>query len=169
MPSAVRFRDSGKQIYDFMSEILVVCPKCAACAQTFRIDAENKDWFAPRRLACGSCGYSKEWAERRIARHWRSSEPRDDYFELPLWLQVSFPDGTLWAYNRDHLELIEAFVTAKLRERRRDPKFGWFNGSIAGRLPKWIQSGKNRDAILRRIDRLKDKLTSATTLGNGAT
>ena len=37
--------------------------------------------------------------ESGIARHWRSSEPRDDYFELPLWLQ-----------------LIEAFVTAKLRE-----------------------------------------------------
>lgn len=161
MPAA-RFRDPHKQIYDFMSEILVVCPKCSACARTFRIEAESKDWFAPRRLVCRTCGYTKAWAERAITRRWRSSEPRDDYFALPLWLQVPFPDGTLWAYNAEHLALIEAFVRAKLRERRQDPRFGWFNGSFASRLPKWIQSGKNRDPILRRLARLDERLAAAT-------
>lgn len=95
-------------------------------------------------------------------RRWRASEACDDYFGLPLWLQVAFPDGTLWAYNAEHLALLDAFVRAKLRERRMDPKLGWFNKSFAGRLPRWIQVGKNREALLRRLDQLKDRLPPAT-------
>jgi len=49
---------------------------------------------------------------------------------------------------------MQAFVQAKLRERRRDPKLGWFNKSFVGRLPAWIKSAKNRDVILRRLERL---------------
>jgi hypothetical protein len=157
MTSQQRFEDTGQSIYDFMDEILVVCPKCNGCARTFRIDSSNKDWFAPRRLVCASCGHTKDWVKRAIARQWQG-EPRDDYFALPLWLQAPCAGETLWAYNRDHLAFIESFVGAKHRERTRDQESGWRNKSLASRVPKWMQSAKNRAAVLQAITKLKEKL-----------
>lgn len=150
-----RFEDPGASVYDFMDEILVVCPRCHGCARTFRIDSNSQDGFAPRRLVCAHCGYSKDWEKRTIARQWHG-EPRDDYFGLPLWLQLPCAGETLWAYNRDHLKFIESFVGAQHRERARDEKSGWKNRSLASRLPKWIQSAKNRAEILQTIVKLKE-------------
>lgn len=151
--AGVKFLDSGAGLHDFSDEILVVCPTCDGCARTFRIDRASKDIFAPRRFVC-SCGHTKDWATGSVGGDKRASEPTDGYFGLPLWLRVRFSDGTLWAYNREHLAVMQAFVQAKLRERRRDPKFGWFNRSFLGRLPAWIKSAKNREVILRRLQRL---------------
>jgi hypothetical protein len=58
---------------------------------------------------------------------------------------------TLWAYNLGHLDFIEAFVTAELRERQPDDRYGWSNRSLFSRLPKWMQSAKNREQILKAI------------------
>lgn len=153
--TVARFVDRGWHVNDFMGEILVVCPKCNGCARTFRVDRASKDPFAPRRLVC-ACGYTHAWASRQFTRN--GGAPYDDYFGLPLWLQVRCSDGALWAYNREHLAMLQAFVQAKLRERRRDPALGWLNKSFLGRLPAWIKSAKNRDAILRRLHRLQAKL-----------
>jgi hypothetical protein len=156
MSAPRRFSDERDTLYDFMDEILVVCPECAACARTFRKDARSRDWFAPRRLVCGACGHTREWAGREIRRRWRGA-PRDDYFALPLWLQARCAGETLWAYNREHLALLESFVAAQHRERARDAKHGWSNASVASRLPKWIKLAKHRAAILRAIGKLKVK------------
>jgi hypothetical protein len=161
MASPSRFQDPGRAIDDFMAEALVVCPKCSGCARAFRVDATAKALFAPRRLVCPSCGFTKDWAKQQIVRQ-GPGEPRDDHFELPLWLQTPCVGETLWAYNRDHLEFLESFVSAKHRERARDDKVGWRNGSLASRLPKWIQSAKNRPAILQAIERLRDRLRCGT-------
>jgi hypothetical protein len=77
----------------------------------------------------------------------------DWYFGLPLWLQISCCRETLWAYNYKHLEFIENYVSANLRERTPN-----LNKSVASRLPKWIKSAKNRDEILKAIKKLKSKL-----------
>jgi hypothetical protein len=113
-------------------------------------------WFAPRRLTCMSCSYAKDWASREIARHWRDA--RDDYFELPLWLQTPCCGEVLWAYSERHLTFLEDFVGARLRERVRDEKYGWSNKSLASRLPSWMKSGKNRDEILKGLARLRTRL-----------
>jgi len=158
----MRFKDQRQTIGDFTGEILVRCPNCGGCARTFRIDPTMTDWFAPRRLVCTSCGRTKDWSKRETTRQWHG-EPRDDYFELPLWLQAPCAAETLWAYNREHLELIESFVASKHRERTRDPDLGWRNKSLSSRLPKWIQSSKNRAAILHAIGLLKRKLPDSRT------
>jgi hypothetical protein len=61
----------------------------------------------------------------------------------------------LWAYNFEHLDFIEAFVSAKLRESQRDENDLWSNHSLFSRLPRWIQSAKNRETILKVISKIR--------------
>jgi hypothetical protein len=131
-----RFKDTREDIYSFQNEFMVRCPFCDSCAIVRCIDPDNVDSFAPRRFSCKACGSSKKWSEKKIER----SYTVDDYFHYPLWLQTSCCGETLWAYNLRHLEFIEAFVRAKLRERKPHELYGWSNPSLFSRLPKWIQS-----------------------------
>jgi hypothetical protein len=65
----------------------------------------------------------------------------------------------LWAYNPEHLTLIHHYVTATLRERA-----PWYDTSrkmtLVARLPVWIKYAKNRDEVLRAIDRIRASLTA---------
>jgi hypothetical protein len=137
-----------------MDETLVVCPQCSGPAMSRQLDTELRPgWFAPRRLTCLKCSYAKDWAGRQIARHWRDA--RDDYFELPLWLQTPCCAEVLWAYSERYLAFLEDFVGAQLRERVRDEKYGWSNSALASRLPAWMTSAKNRDEVLKCLARLR--------------
>jgi hypothetical protein len=60
---------------------------------------------------------------------------------------------TLWAFNERHLEILEAYVGARIRER------GEYRGmTMLAKLPAWLKSAKNRDVILRSICRLRTSL-----------
>jgi len=83
--------------------------------------------------------------------------PTDGYFGFDLWLKTSCVGHSLWAFNIKHLEFLESYVSAKLREREEGEKFGWHNSSLASRLPKWIKSSKNREALLKALNELKSK------------
>ena len=152
-----RFSESGEVIYDFADEFLVVCPKCSGMARVFPIETGpeklNEKLFAPRRLVCLSCVYRTGW----IAGELRIGASYDWYFWLPLWLQIECCGETLWAYNRKHLEFIENYVAAKLRERTPNT-----NKSLASRLPNWIKRAKNRGQVLKAVARLKEKLNGKT-------
>lgn len=76
----------------------------------------------------------------------------DNYFGMPLLLTAKFKDKLFWAYNGEHLAELKAFIGAELRER---PEFGWSNSSMISRLPLWIKSAKNRDELLKVIDKLE--------------
>jgi hypothetical protein len=75
----------------------------------------------------------------------------DAYFGLPLWLTTDCRGHVLWAYNIAHLDLLEAFVSAQLRER--GPILG--SMSLVERLHAWIKDAKNRDDVIRAIHRLR--------------
>jgi hypothetical protein len=66
-------------------------------------------------------------------------------------LQTPCCGEALWAYYDD-------FVRARLRERQRDPKYGWSNRSVASRLPQWMKAGKNREVVLKGLGRLRAQL-----------
>ena len=148
-----RFQDQRKRIDFFEHEFLVRCPHCQSCAVIFPTEPQNTDLFSPRRFSCKKCGASKDWSGRIVRRSWRNN-PVDIYFQIPLWLQTACCGETLWAYNSSHLEFIEHFVQADLREHKFDDHYGWSNKSLVSRLPKWIQSRKNRHAILKAIAKL---------------
>lgn len=151
-----RFADVGTQIYSFDDEILVVCPQCKGRALVRRQDPTSQDHFAPRRVSCGNCGFARDCTERRSSMTWRIP-PVDGVFGLPLLLQAPCCGQILWAWNQRHLEFIEYFVRAKLRERQSHPVYGRFNSSLASRLPSWTKKGGNREEILKTIESIRRK------------
>ena len=148
-----RFSENGEQIYDFGDEFLVVCPKCEKMAKVIKTEIGSeklsRQLSAPRRVVCQSCVYRNDWRDGSIS----IGASFDWYFRLPLWLETECVGETLWAYNRKHLEFIENYVGAKLRERTPNT-----NKSLASRLPQWIKRAKNRDAVLKAVGKLKEKL-----------
>ncbi|SRR5258708_6437019 len=89
----------------------------------------------------------------RYAAHRASAGPSDWYFRLPLYLQTECAGRRLWAYNVEHLNALEAFVAAPLREA--SPTHPW---SLVSRLPQWMILAENREAVLKGIKRLRAKL-----------
>jgi hypothetical protein len=73
----------------------------------------------------------------------------DPYFRLPLWLRADVRGHTLWAYNREHLAVLEAYVRAELRARTPN-----WNASLVSRLPRWLKAAEARQSVLRAIARL---------------
>lgn len=153
-----RFQEATTTAADFAGEFLVVCPRCARCA----LVRDRGPAAGERRVAlsCAACGHSDVWAQEGPAAAVTSGNPArfekgiigvgaavDWYFHLPLWLQMPCCGETLWAWNRAHLEFMQRFVGASLRERQQDPEHGWSNRSLASRLPKWISKAKNRAAV----------------------
>ncbi len=141
-------------LYDFIKDILVVCPQCngKALVKTgdftmLRFDIQGV------RVVCGQCGYSKEL--NKISRKHPSiitGVPIDPFFFLPVWLKADFGSDLLWAYNLEHLDFLEQHVGAKLRERNGQP---YKVRSIGARLPRWMTSKKNREAVLKAIEKLR--------------
>lgn len=88
-------------------------------------------------------------------------EPLDPVFRLALWLQTPCCGETLWAFNGAHVAWLESYVSAMVRQGRplnQDPTMAR-NATMASRLPKWIIDAKNRDAVLKGIARLREKLS----------
>jgi hypothetical protein len=113
-----RFVDEGTKIYEFNDEFLVVCPKCQKMAKVvpeYFSEKPNKQLFSPRKFICLNCPHRDVWDGKQIL----TGANVDWYFRLPLWLQISCCGETLWAYNLKHLEIIEQYVSAKLRERKK--------------------------------------------------
>jgi len=159
-----RFLDDGRRVIHFFERILVTCPECSRAAQVTRIAEPEEDFplYAPRRLTCFGCGY---YADRRgnnySQRNIIDGAVVDPYFEIPLWLQMRTRHGLVYAYNAQHLEWLESFVAADLRERRQSDD-GWVS-SMASRLPRWVKAASNREEVLRSLTRLRRRLAAAGT------
>ncbi|MEO6305809.1 MAG: hypothetical protein ABIP51_21860 [Bacteroidia bacterium] len=158
-----------KQIYDFIKDILVVCPGCNknAIVRTAKqppiINIQEKEI----KVVCTHCGFNKRLEEKPASVLFSSSSNKkpqenfiiigtaiDPYFHLQLWLTINCCDNILWAYNYEHLEFIKQHVEAKLRERNTAEMK---NNSLGSRLPKWMSSTKNRDTVLKAIIQLQQK------------
>ncbi|MEU5710726.1 hypothetical protein [Streptomyces flaveolus] len=152
----LRFRDPRSTKYDFLDSVLVHCPRCDGVARVRRRQEAEERWiFAPRCLVCRSCGLSRTWAGRSVVLDSGSAGPaRDPYFRARLWLQRETRQGRVGAYDLRHLDLIRRYVAAALRERA-----PWHDTgrkmTLVARLPSWMKSAKNRDEVLRAIDRLR--------------
>ena len=101
------------------------------------------------RFACLACGLS-EWKTLPGAYSRCFGRPVDPWFALPLWLQLEFRGQLLWAYNREHLEILRSGIESKLRDVWRPETH-----NLLHKLPKWMLLGKNREDLLRRIERLQ--------------
>ena len=152
-----RFQSAGEHLLQFTGEVLVRCPHCEGCAHIrLRSHSEKLWWFSPRVVTCTACGFSRHWQESGMV--WGvPTAAEESFFHLPLWLQRGCCGRTLWAYNGQQLDFMEALVAARLRERvRRDGH--WINGSLASRLPGWLLAAGHRQAVLHAIHELRATL-----------
>lgn len=167
-----RFADQRKLVDSFGDHFLVECPRCEACAEVRVVLPEE----TRRRvtLTCRHCGYAQRLEQSvyggyLVSRDPASYEPGqigigaavDWYFHCPLWLQTPCRGEVLWAYNAEHMAYIKRYVQADLRERRPGAD-GWRNASLVSRLPKWMQQAKHREAVLRCLDVLQERLAESS-------
>ncbi len=153
--------DTGADRGSFNTNTMLHCPRCNSLAWSRPLVAGAKDWFAPRRLTCEKCSYTKLWQARAISRA-PGEFALDDYFHLPLYLQAKCSQGVVWAYNVEHLEYLRDWLEAPLRVRRKDERFGWSNSSYLSRLPRWVKLAKNRAKVLEALKKLRVLAEAAT-------
>lgn len=173
-----RFIDSGVTLQAFMDEILVRCPECEANAKIISGSYNcSQCHFQPKRIqnlipncescakplkaaVCSGCGHHNVALDQQPNSSAFNEAKRidlglDPYFGLDLLLRVSFSGKILWFYNLRHLEYIESYLQASIRERSKDAG----NNSLISRLPAWIKEAKSRNDLLKKISRLKQDAT----------
>jgi hypothetical protein len=83
---------------------------------------------------------------------------REQRERCELWLRVPCCGNTLWARSTGHLEFLESYVSATLRERL---VHNWAQREYLDTLPKWLCLAKNRAAVLRGLAALRGRLAEA--------
>jgi hypothetical protein len=68
--------------------------------------------------------------------------------------------NVLWILNRPHLEFMERFIGADLREERMEERS---SRRLSSALPRWMLAAKNRKDVMRYLGKLREKL-EATSL-----
>jgi hypothetical protein len=148
-----RFFDDRKCLCAYSDPILIRCPKCKSPG-TLRLPKEASvkgRWQARRFFGCEACGHSFIWKPQSVIH-----SISDWNTVLPLLLQTSCCGKTLWVFNEAHLSFIQDYASALIRERS-----GSSNASLASRLPQWIKSARNREAVLKAAAKLKRSLLKA--------
>ena len=142
----IRFKSKRLSIYNFYNRIIIHCPKCQKKAFIEKVDKKSNNLFSMEILYCNYCGYNKK------------GTLIFDNKSFNLWLKTECDGKELWAFNEEHLKYLKEYVQAKLRERKKDEKLGWSNKSLESRLPNWIRSTKNREKVLKGIEKLEKML-----------
>lgn len=146
MNETTRFNDENKTLSDFSDEVWVVCPACSNRAIA-RADFQlKKAW-----LCCVQCGYNKEQSTE-IAKNITKNQPAHLFFAAELWLQAPLKNELFMAYNGRHLEYLEQYISAKLREHKDRSHF-----TLLEKLPKFYHRAQNREVLLKIIAKLKSK------------
>lgn len=144
-----RFNDQNKRLIEFQTEVLVVCPSCRKQALA-RVDYLQQI----ARLLCSSCGYSKKKTTeiRMLGVKGNIQVAAHVYFSAVLWLEKPFKDDVVWAYNYAHLDYLEDYIAATLREHKDRTHF-----TLLEKLPKFYHEAKNRNALLKLINKMRNR------------
>ena len=108
----------------------------------------------PPKLLRGTCPQCRHVSEVSVeSSPWHSAEAIDPHFGLPLRLVTTTRQGPVWVYNGRHLQALQDYTLATLRERG-----ACTNRSMFSRLPAWMKLARNRETVLRALKRLQQKL-----------
>lgn len=140
-----RFQDENLILSNFYKEVCIVCPSCAKKAMATVNDETKK-----ARLLCINCGCNKETTTE--IKNGTIDTAANYYFQAQLWLQAPFKFEMFWAYNDKHLLYLERYISATIREHKDRTGF-----TLLEKLPKFYHEAKNRDSLLKIINKLKIK------------
>jgi hypothetical protein len=145
-----RFNDQHKRLTDFQQLVWVHCPQCQKQTIAHAMPAAQT-----ARLSCVHCGFFKEVSTRKTHANGMPYElmvAAHAYFDAALWYSAPFKNDTFWAYNPEHLTYLEDYITAKLREHSDREHF-----TLLEKLPKFYHEAKNREGLLKLIEKLRAK------------
>ncbi|MBL0024369.1 MAG: hypothetical protein WBP08_13195 [Saprospiraceae bacterium] len=129
---------------------------CNQCQASLKIEVADRksipNYITVICPECTSANKVKENWESYILKY-NNSGTIDPAFGLPLWYQAPIKDEVIWAYNLYHLHEIRDYVSSRLRERTTDR----YKMTMVEKLPDFIKMAKNRDEILKAIERMKIK------------
>ena len=146
MPHSTRFQDENLVLSNFYHEVWVVCPSCTKKAIA-TVNFETKT----ARLFCTHCGHNKE-TTTALQKNAAIETAANQYFQAQLWLQAAFKNDLFWAYNDKHLDYLERYISATIREHKDRSGF-----TLLEKLPKFYHEAKNREGLLKVIAKLKMK------------
>jgi hypothetical protein len=146
MSTSNRFQDESLQLNDFYKEVSIACPNCSKKAIA-KVDYASKT----ARLLCLHCGLNKE-TTTTIDKNVTLETAANHYFQAELWLKTAFKNDLFWAYNEKHLDYLERYISATIREHKDRNGF-----TLLEKIPKFYHVAKNRDALLKIIEKLKKK------------
>ena len=105
----------------------------------------------PRLLQCSACGF-----QALIHRHKTFACGNNKCRSVgwcKLVLCTKYKQRHIWAYNEEHLNYLEAFVGVTDRSQPHR-----YTRSIFGTLPSIYRSKKDRDAVLKKIQTLREQI-----------
>ncbi|WP_428229237.1 hypothetical protein [Flavobacterium sp.] len=132
-------------------------PYCNKCFKKFEFESQVlKEIPEKYKTKCPHCNFQEEWKPkiREILQ-----KPKDDglkkdrWFNLTLWFQKEVSGNIFWAYNVDHIQYLERYIEAGLRERNSKINF---SASLVARLPKFVKAAKNREKLLKIVEKWKE-------------
>ena len=134
--------------------IVEVKSYCSSCEKYFKFyDNTITTKFKQIKIACPHCNkVDKYEANYKENSSYQIKGGVEFYFNLEFWLRKDFRGNLFWAYNYKHLEYLKDYIYAKVRERN-DRCYT----TMVEILPKFIKSKKNRDGLIKIIDKLEKK------------
>lgn len=152
---------------DFIAHIDVICPKCTSKAVVIggQPYINITEYESNVMFSCVSCGFTLKYSTTPKIGIYRNSSgknisarilimntSKDPYFGFEVWYQIETRYGLLWAYNTEHLTVIQNYIADNLRSRNGLP---YKNNCIASRLPQWAKDSKNRDYLIKQLVKMK--------------
>ncbi len=126
------------------------CPACGARNHRKVHLAPGASTEVALRCECGTSHRASVSAPFYVS----ASPGVDPFFGLSLWLQTSVRGHLLWVWNEAHLDEVDRFVGARLRERTAAAG----NASMASRLPAWMKRANAREPVRRGLEKLRARL-----------
>ena len=139
--------------------------KYRASVDTYCCNNEDKIQFKSQllnekpdkiKLKCPVCNEIKEFkpviTEIPFVLNTDNKLAREFSFNAELWYQKEFGKSIFWAYNIEHINYLERYIKASLRERNNN---GSYNGTLVSRLPKFVKEAKNREKLLKILEKWK--------------
>lgn len=108
------------------------------------------------KLKCPVCNQIKEFKpkieEIRFEFHSDGNNKTEAWFNTELWYQKEIGRNLFWAYNLEHIDYLQKYIQADLRERNSKVNVG---GTMVTRLPMFVKEARNREKLLKIIEKWK--------------
>ncbi|SMP03222.1 hypothetical protein [Chryseobacterium profundimaris] len=147
--------DLKKKGYDLMTYKAFVNLYCPVCTHQIRYEQYNlKERPKTINMNCDACD-SQFQIQPKIEKYLNSYPKEqglihDPVFGCPYYFQIDFNGKLFWAKNREHILEMENYVSSHLRTRLP------YRMRMVERLPTFIKEAKNREAILKILQKWKN-------------